>query len=111
MKVNIADCLKLEDDSQWRVFNRQLWATTANHDTLEVLDPLFVPPTCQEDTFEQKCKFMYNMFYKCILTSRGKVCICAQEKSLNGQLVYEALQEVYDDQLSANLDATNISLS
>jgi hypothetical protein len=68
MKVNIADYIKLKDDSQWRVFNRQLRATAANHDTLEVLDPLFVPPTGQEDTFEQKCKFMYNMFSQCILT-------------------------------------------
>jgi hypothetical protein len=108
MKVNIADYIKLKDDSQWRVFNRQLRAAAASHDTLEVLDPLFLPPTGHEYTFEQKCKFMYNMFSHCILTSKGKVFVPAQEKSLNGQLVYEALQKVYDDQLSAQLDATNI---
>jgi hypothetical protein len=48
------------------------------------------------------------MFYQRLLTSKGKVCVRAQKKSLNGQLVYEALQVVYDDQLSAQLDATNI---
>jgi hypothetical protein len=84
MKANIVDYIKLKDDSQWRVFNRQLRPTAASHDTLEVLDPLFVPPTGHEDTFEQKCKFMYNMFSQCILTSKGKVCARAQEKSLNG---------------------------
>jgi hypothetical protein len=79
MKVNIADYIKLKDDSQWRVFNTQQRATAASHDTLEVLDPLFVPPTGHEDTFEHKCKFMYNMFSLCVLTLREGMCTRTRE--------------------------------
>ena len=108
IKVNISDYILFKNDSQWRVFNRQLRATAANHDISEVLDPSYVPPPGTEDVFEQKSKFMYNVFCNCILTSKGKVCVRAQERDLDGQRVYEQLLNVYNDQLSAQLDASSI---
>ena len=108
IKVNISDYVKLQNDSQWRVFNRQLRATAAIHDTLDILDPSFVPPTGSEAVFEQKSKFMYNVFSQCILSSKGKVCVRNHERTLDGQLVYSDLLDVYTDQLSAQIDATTL---
>ena len=108
IKVNISDYVKLQNDSQWRVFNRQLRATAAIHDTLDILDPSFVPPIGSEAIFEQKSKFMYNVFFQCILSSKGKVCVRNHERSLDGQLVYSDVLDVYTDQLSAQIDATTL---
>jgi hypothetical protein len=77
IKINISDYPKLKEDSQWRAFNCQLRETAANHDTLDILYPNFVPSTEQKDAFEQKQKFMYNVFTNIILTSKGKVCVRA----------------------------------
>jgi hypothetical protein len=108
IKVNISDYVKLQNDSQWRVFNRQLRATAAIHDTLDVLDPSFIPLPGSEAVFEQKSKFMYNVFSQCILSSKGKVCVRSHERTLDGQLVYSDLLDVYTDQLSAQIDATTL---
>ena len=108
IKVNISDYVKLQNDSQWRVFNRQLRATAACHDTLEVLDPAYIPPSGSVVAFEQKSKFMYNVFSQCILSSKGKVCVRAHERTLDGQAVYDELLAVYTDQLSAQIDATTL---
>ena len=61
IKTNISAYVKLQNDSQWRVFIHQLRATAAIHDTLDILDSSFVPPTGSEAVFEQKSKFMYNV--------------------------------------------------
>jgi hypothetical protein len=36
IKINISDYVKLKDYHQWRSFRRQIIATAANHDTLDV---------------------------------------------------------------------------
>ena len=108
VKINISDYFKLQNDSQWRVFNRQLRATAAIHDTLDVLDPLYSPPSGSESVFEQKSMFMYNVFSQCISSSKGKVCVRAHERALDGQAVYNDLLNVYNDQLSAQIDATTL---
>ena len=51
---------------------------------------------------------MYNVFSQCILSSKGKVCVRNHERSLDGQLVYSDLLDVYTDQLSAQIDATTL---
>jgi hypothetical protein len=51
---------------------------------------------------------MYNVLSHCILTSKGKVCVRAQEKTLNAQQVYTDLLAIYADQLTLQLDAINI---
>ena len=51
---------------------------------------------------------MYNVFSQCILSSKGKVCVRAHERTLDGQAVYDELLAVYTDQLSAQIDATTL---
>jgi hypothetical protein len=63
VKINVLDCPKLKEDQQWRAFSRQLKATAANHDTLEVLDPTYIPPQTLATAFDQKQKFMNNVFF------------------------------------------------
>jgi hypothetical protein len=77
VKINISDYPKLKEDQQWRAFNRQLKATAANHDTLEVLDPTYYPAPDLETSFDQKQKFMYNVFVQSITTTKGKICVRA----------------------------------
>jgi len=100
--------MKLKDDAQWRSFNRQLRATAANHDTLEILDSKYVCPTSLETIFSQKQTFMYNVFCQCLLTAKGKLCVRAHADTMNAQLVYGQLLATYDDQLTIRLDASNL---
>ena len=108
IKINIADYSKLKEDSQWRSYNRQLRATAANYDTLEILDLSYVPTLDIDNLFQQKQKFMYNVFSQCLLTSKGKVCVRAHEKDMDAQQVYAQLLDAYDDQISTSLDATSL---
>ena len=108
IKINISDYPKLKEESQWRTFHRQLRATAASHDTLEILDPNYVPPAGHELAFEQKQKFMYNVFTNIILTSKGKVSVRAESETLNAQKVYASLVEAYNDQLSSRLSASKL---
>jgi Reverse transcriptase (RNA-dependent DNA polymerase) len=105
IKINVSDYNKLKEDHQWRSFHRHLLATAANHDTLDVLNPSYVPSTELALAFDQKQKFMYNVFTQCILTSKGKVCVRSEETTMNAQAVYKSLLSVYNDNLSASLDA------
>jgi hypothetical protein len=54
VKVTLNDYPKLKEYKGWRVFNRLLRTTAAHHDTLDVLDPTYVPPSHLAATFEVK---------------------------------------------------------
>ena len=45
IKINVSDYSTLKEDHQWRTFHRLLRATAASHDTLDVLNPDYVPPS------------------------------------------------------------------
>jgi hypothetical protein len=76
IKISLNDYVKFKEDSQWRTFNRQLRATAASLDTMDILNPSFKPSAKNDAVaFEQKQRFMYNVFSQCILTSKGKVCV------------------------------------
>jgi hypothetical protein len=75
---------------------------------MDVLDPMYTAPSTDAAVFEQKQRFMYNVFSQCILTSKGKVCARAYEKDLDAQQVYKDLLAIYADQLTMQLDATSI---
>jgi hypothetical protein len=108
VKVTLNDYPKLKEDKGWRVFNRLLRTTAAHHDTLDVLDPTYVPPSHLAATFEVKQLFMFNMFTQCIHTGKGKVCVRANDPSLDAQRTYAALREVYEDDLSVQLLASSL---
>jgi uncharacterized protein YeaO (DUF488 family) len=43
IKINLNDYVKFKEDSKWRTFKRQLPATAASHDTMDILNPSFTP--------------------------------------------------------------------
>ena len=108
IKVNVSDYSKLKEDHQWRTFHRLLRATAANHDTLDILDAQYVPPSDLIIAFEQKQKFMYNVFTQCIMTTKGRHCVRAHATTMDAQKVHADLLSVYNDNLSATLDATKV---
>ena len=108
IKINISDYPKLKDETQWRAFNRQLRATAASHDTLDILDPTFVPSADAQASFRDKQRFMYNVFTNIILTTKGKNCVREECETMDAQKVYAALLDVYHDQLSTKLSATKL---
>jgi hypothetical protein len=73
IKINISDYPKLKDDNQWRTFNCQLWTTADSHDTMDVLDPTYVPSLEDQDSFRKKQRFMYNFFQHCPDNQRQKL--------------------------------------
>ena len=108
IKINVSDYTKLKEDSQWRSFQRQLSATAANHDTLDILNPKYIPPADLSVAWDQKQKFMFNVFTQCILTSKGRVCVRQFETTMDAQNVYAALLSVYHDNFSASLEASTL---
>jgi hypothetical protein len=108
IKINISDYPKLKDETQWRSFNRQLRSTAASHDTLDILDPTYVPSPDVAQSFRDKQRFMYNVFTNIILTTKGKNCVREESESMDAQKVYAALLDVYHDQLTTKLSATKI---
>jgi hypothetical protein len=54
IKINVSDYSKLKEDHQWRTFHRLLKATAASHDTLDVLNPDYVPPSALAVVFDQQ---------------------------------------------------------
>jgi hypothetical protein len=108
IKINLNDYVKLKEDLQGHAFNRQLQATAASHDTMDILNPSFTPSANDAVAFKQKQRFMYKVFSQCILTSKGKFCVQAHEKDLDAQKVYKDLHAIYADQLTIQLDATSI---
>ena len=111
VKITLADYPKLKDDKQWRSYQRLLKACAAAHDTTDVLNPSFDPdPTnpAAVRAFEQKKRFMYNVFTQCITTSKGRICVRQNIDTVDGQQVYKDLLAVYDDNLSAQLAASQL---
>lgn len=108
IKINVSDYPKLKDETQWRTFNRQLRATAASHDTLDILDPSYVPTPDVLSSFKDKQRFMYNVFTNIILTTKGRNCVREEGESLDAQKVYASLLDVYHDHLSTKLSATKL---
>jgi hypothetical protein len=73
IKINISDYPKLKDDNQWRTFNCQLLTTASSHDTMDVLEPTYVPSLEDQDSFRKKQRFMYNVFSNIVLATKGKI--------------------------------------
>jgi hypothetical protein len=110
LKVTINDYPKLKEDKGWRLFNRQLLATAANHDTIDVLTPNYVPSTALLATFEHKQVFMFNVLTQCITTGKGKVCVRNHDSTRDAQKAYAELVAIYQDDLSTQLLATALRL-
>jgi hypothetical protein len=108
IKINISDYPKLKDETQLRAFDRLLRSTAASHDTIDLLNPLYVPPIHALASFQDKQRFMYNVFTNTIHTTKGKNCVCEESTSLDAQKVFSSLLDVYHDHLSTKISATKL---
>ena len=108
LKINLTDYPTLKDDKHWRTYHRLLKATAASHDTLDVLDTLYVPSIQDTAAFQEKQSFMYHVFTKTLNTSKGKLCVRNHELKRDAQCVYIDLLEAYNDELSSTIIATTL---
>jgi hypothetical protein len=69
-KINISAYPKLKAKTQWRTFDRQLRLTAASHDTIDILTPIHAMAY-----FQDKQRFMYNVFTNMIQTTNGNTVI------------------------------------
>jgi hypothetical protein len=67
---------------------------------MDIMKPSFTLSVTDAIAFEQKQWFMYKVFSKCIVTSKGEVFVQAHDKDLDAQKVYKNLLAIYADQLT-----------
>ena len=51
---------------------------------------------------------MYTVFSECVQTSKGKICIRAHSKTMDGQATYKDLNKAYNDSVSVSLVAASL---
>jgi hypothetical protein len=85
-----------------------LRSTAASHDTIDVLNPSYVPSVHDVASFKDTQRFMCNVFTNFIHTTKGKNCVREASTTLDAQKVYACHLDVYYDHLSIKLNATKI---
>ena len=76
VKPSVSDYPTLKEDAYWRSFLNGLRSNSALHGTTNVLNATYRPTTQEEaELFEYHQRFMFNVFKKNVLTSKGKVVI------------------------------------
>jgi hypothetical protein len=107
-KANISDYPKLKDETQWRDFDHQLSCTAASHFTINILTPHYVPADHAMTSFQDRQRFIYNVFTNIIHTTKGKTCVHDDSTSLDAQNVYASFLDVYYDHLSTTLTSSKL---
>ena len=103
------DYNKFKDDSRWKQWNRHLKATANSHGLTDILNSSFVPTTTDAiDLFNCQQKFMYSVFEQCLQTTKSKHIVQLHEHSWDAQKVYANLVDVYEEDLSASLVASDL---
>jgi hypothetical protein len=103
------DYNKFKDDSRWKQFHRHLKAMANSHGLINILTPTYVPLTNDEiELFEAQQKFMYSVFEQCLLTPKSKRIVQIHEPTGNAQKMYAGLVEVYEEDLSTSLTASDL---
>ena len=109
IKINIADYTKFKDDKQWYKWTEQIASIASLHQTSNVLNSDYVPNTQEEiELFGSHNRFMYTVFTECVQTSKGKICIRAHSKSMDGQATYKDLTKAYTDSISVSLVSASL---
>jgi hypothetical protein len=108
IKINISDYPKLKDETQSHAFERQLCSTAASHNTTDILNPTYVPLIHTNVSFQDKQRFIYNVFKNIILATKGKNCLREKSTLLDALKVYASLLNVYHDHLSTTLTSSKL---
>jgi len=109
MKRSPADYGELKNDGNWKQWKRDLKTTAASHGVLDVLDPKYKPVTTEDiNLFQAMNTFMYSVFQKKLHTSKAKRPLLKYLETMDAQKVYEELLESYEDNLTGELQATEL---
>jgi len=100
IKINIADYTKFKDDKSWYKWTEQIASIASLHQTHNVLNPDYSPTTGEEiELFGSHNRFMYTVFSECIQTPKGKICVRAHSKSMDGQATFKDLNNTRNEKL------------
>ena len=109
VKPSVSDYPTLKEDAYWRSFLNGLRSNSALHGTTNVLDGNYQPHTPEEtELFEYHQRFMFNVFKKNVLTSKGIVAVRHHERTFDAQQVFIELLATYEESLSTTLSATDL---
>ena len=109
VKPSVSDYPTLKEDAYWRSFLNGLRSNSALHGTTNVLNATYRPTTQEEaELFEYHQRFMFNVFKKNVLTSKGKVAVRHHERTFDAQQVFIELLATYEESLSTTLSATDL---
>jgi hypothetical protein len=109
IKINISDYNKLKDDKQWHKWTEQIASIASLHQMNNVLNADYTPGTQEEiELFGSHNRFMYTVFSECVQTSKGKICIRAHSKTMDGQATFKELNKIYNDSISVSLVSASL---
>ena len=109
IKQNPSDYTKFKDDSRWKQWHRHLKATVNSHGLTDVLNPDYIPSTDDEiQLFTLQNTFMYSVFESTLQTTKSRHIVQTHECSADAQQVYATLLDVYEENLTISLQATDL---
>ena len=87
--AKISRSMYLSTPSWKDTLQRQLSATVAIHDTIDILNPKYIPPADHSVAWDQRQMFMFNILRQCILSSK-RIVSCVRQynearRSMNAQ--------------------------
>ena len=109
IKRNKSDYTVLTQDKQWDDWLRSTRATAATHDCDEVLNSTYKPKGQENiDLFEEKQKFMYSVFDKCLQTDMGKHYVRQHDKDSDAQAIFRKLSKYATKSTQAALESSEL---
>lgn len=100
---------KLTDTKQWDSWNRAAKAQARAQLVYEVFDPTYQPTTPDNKAlFEEKKKYMYAVFERCLLHIKGKALVREFETTYDAHALYIKLLAYHTQSTTASLDSSEI---
>jgi len=107
IKRDITQFTILKDDKQWDSWNRSTIAQARAQDVDVILDTTYTPIVPDDKAlFQEKQKFMYAVFEKCLLTDTGKSLVRQYAATFDAQAIYAKLSAYALSSTQAKLRST-----
>lgn len=98
---------KLTDPKHWDAWNRAAKAQARAQLVYEVFDPTYVPLTDESKAlFEEKKKYVYAVFERCLLHIKGKSLVREYDTSYDAHALYAKLLDYHTKSTSASLESS-----
>ena len=99
----------MKQDSQFRQWKLHTVSLAKAQDCVEVVDPLYVPPTPEAASlFAQKQIYMYSVFCNTLLTNVGIKLVRDHEASNDAQAIFASFVKHYSASVLADLDQAKL---